>query len=156
RQRAAAQGGDPRGRPARARQGDQRVRGAARGLSGDAGRGSRPGARGEAHPGGAVMLRWFVTRWALAVAVALAGLTGAAPALAGKILVPMDLDQRNHLKAYGLAYWSLQQGANVEWLLNYRGGSFLMQDLDILRRRAAVLGVDVVDVDAGDEAQIRA
>jgi hypothetical protein len=40
----------------------------------------------------------------------------------------MDLSQRNHLKAYGLAYWSLTQGANVEWLLNYRGGSFLMQD----------------------------
>ncbi|MFN8178519.1 MAG: asparagine synthetase B [bacterium] len=67
----------------------------------------------------------------------------------------MDLDQRDHLKAYGLAFWSLQQGANVEWLLNYRGGSFLMADLELLRRRAAVMGVDFVEVDGGAEAQIR-
>ncbi|MGQ9663968.1 MAG: asparagine synthetase B [bacterium] len=47
-------------------------------------------------------------------------------AFASKILIPMDLSQTDHLKAYGIAYHSLQYGIKVEWLLNYRGGSFLM------------------------------
>ncbi len=76
-------------------------------------------------------------------------------ARAAKILVPMDLTQKNHLKAYGLAYWSLTQGSNVEWLLNYRGGSFLLEDAEFLRRRAVLLGVSVEDVGSGDEARIR-
>lgn len=46
---------------------------------------------------------------------------------ASSILVYMDEDQKNHLKAYGIAYWSIQQKAEVSWLLNYRGGSFLLQ-----------------------------
>ena len=41
------------------------------------------------------------------------------------ILIPMDLKQTDHLKSYGIAYWILEQNVNVEWLLNYRGGSFL-------------------------------
>ncbi|MBX2970474.1 MAG: asparagine synthetase B [Cyclobacteriaceae bacterium] len=48
-------------------------------------------------------------------------------ALANSILVPMDESQRNHLKAYGLAYFALQKKLQVDWLLNYRGGSFLIQ-----------------------------
>jgi len=48
---------------------------------------------------------------------------------AGKILIPMDLVQTDHLRAYGVAYHTLQMGEDVEWLLNYRGGSFMM-DLD--------------------------
>jgi hypothetical protein len=42
---------------------------------------------------------------------------------AQKILIPMDLKQTDHLKAYGVAYWTLERGINIEWLLNYRGGS---------------------------------
>jgi hypothetical protein len=42
-----------------------------------------------------------------------------------KILIPMDLAQSDHLKAYGLAFAAIEQGFDVEWLLNYRGGSFL-------------------------------
>jgi len=42
-----------------------------------------------------------------------------------KMLIPMDIGQRDHLKAYGLAFWILERNINVEWLLNYRGGSFL-------------------------------
>lgn len=42
------------------------------------------------------------------------------------LLVPMDAKQTEHLKAYGIAYWSLAQGVPVDWLLNYRGGSFAM------------------------------
>lgn len=40
------------------------------------------------------------------------------------IIVPMDKDQSNHLKAYGIAYWVVAKGVEVDWLLNYRGGSF--------------------------------
>ena len=48
------------------------------------------------------------------------------------VLVPMDNTQHNHLKAYGIAYWALQNGQTIQWLLNYKGGSFLFpysQDL---------------------------
>jgi hypothetical protein len=65
--------------------------------------------------------------------------------LADKILIPMDLAQTDHLKAYGVAYWSLQQGRNVEWLLNYRGGSFMadyQEELaDVCRLRGVSFGV---------------
>lgn len=87
-------------------------------------------------------------------------LVGATLAWAGSasasLLVPMDLAQKNHLKAYGLAYWSLTQGSNVEWLLNYRGGSFLFEDLEIFRRRALVMGVTFEEVGSSDVAAIRA
>ena len=86
-----------------------------------------------------------------AVLLAAAVLLGAAAAEA-KLLVPMDLRQSNHLKAYGLAYWSLQQGATVEWLLNYRGGAFLMEDFEALRgkRSGAIRALlDVAEVFPG-------
>jgi len=46
-------------------------------------------------------------------------------AFANYLLIPMDESQKNHLKAYGIAYWSLQNDIEVSWLLNYRGGSFI-------------------------------
>ncbi|MCW0484801.1 hypothetical protein [Gaoshiqia sediminis] len=46
--------------------------------------------------------------------------------LAVYLLVPMDDRQKNHLKAYGIAYWALERAIEVKWLLNYRGGSFLI------------------------------
>jgi len=46
---------------------------------------------------------------------------------ASSILINMDEDQKNHLKAYGIAYWSIKQNTEVSWLLNYRGGSFLIK-----------------------------
>jgi hypothetical protein len=45
---------------------------------------------------------------------------------AARILIPMDNIQTNHLKAYGIAYWTLTTGIQIEWLLNYRGGSFML------------------------------
>jgi hypothetical protein len=90
---------------------------------------------------------------ALSVVITLLLFAGASPA---SILVPMDETQANHLKAYGLAYYSLTQGANVEWLLNYRGGAFLLSDLEILRRRALVLGVKFEEIGDSDIAAIRA
>src|SRR5439155_23843894 len=50
------------------------------------------------------------------------------------LLIPMDDAQTDHLKAYGLAYRAIQAGLKAEWLLNDRGGSFLIPDLDALRR----------------------
>ena len=49
------------------------------------------------------------------------------PVRASYLLVPMDEVQKNHLKAYGIAYWALQRDVEVTWLLNYRGGSFMMK-----------------------------
>ena len=46
-------------------------------------------------------------------------------ASADRLLIHMDLGQTDHLKAYGVAYWCLERGYNVEWLLNYRGGAFM-------------------------------
>src|SRR5690606_20146402 len=65
----------------------------------------------------------------------------AAPVHAQQLLVPMDDAQRNHLKAYGVMYGAPQAGLTGEWLLNYRGGSFLLPDDETIRRRAALDGV---------------
>ena len=72
------------------------------------------------------------------------------------LLIPMDRDQRNHLKAYGLAYWALEQYSGAEWLLNYRGGSFLLPDADGVRRQAALRGVSIQPVTGSGLALIRA
>ncbi len=57
------------------------------------------------------------------------------------VLVPMDASQSDHLKAYGAVYWALQRGEPVDWLLNYRGGSFLMTDFAGLRNELALRGI---------------
>src|SRR3954464_567171 len=75
---------------------------------------------------------------------------------AGQILVPMDRDQSNHLKAYGVTYRALQRGERGEWLLNYRSGSFLFPDSEALRREAALDGVEVAHVTDAQVASIRA
>ncbi|WP_423738502.1 asparagine synthetase B [Christiangramia crocea] len=62
---------------------------------------------------------------------------------ASKILIPMDAEsQSNHLKAYGIVYYSLENQLNVNWLLNYRGGSFLISDSERLRKECQIRGVD--------------
>ncbi len=53
----------------------------------------------------------------------------------------MDLKQTNHLKAYGIAYWALTRGIEVDWLLNYRSGSFMIDGLDIVSAECRVRGV---------------
>ncbi|HET7586406.1 MAG TPA: hypothetical protein VFK13_15950 [Gemmatimonadaceae bacterium] len=79
-----------------------------------------------------------------------------AVARAQHLLVPMDDEQANHLKAYGLMYNALREGRRGEWLLNYRGGSFLLPDVPELRRRAALDGVTVQPIDDGTLSGIRA
>jgi hypothetical protein len=77
------------------------------------------------------------------------------PAWSSSLLVPMDDAQTDHLKAYGLAYRAIQAGGKVEWLLNYRGGSFLIPDADAVRRDAALNGVAAAPVDDGQVSAIR-
>lgn len=63
------------------------------------------------------------------------------PIDASKLLIPMDQRQTDHLKAYGVAFLSIAGGNTVEWLLNYRGGSFLLENNPVYKREAAVRGV---------------
>ncbi|TAF34724.1 MAG: asparagine synthetase B [Cytophagales bacterium] len=62
-------------------------------------------------------------------------------AKAAHILVPMDDSQKDHLKAYGMAYWVLSKGAEAEWLLNYRGGSFMFKHLQTLENELVIRGI---------------
>ena len=58
------------------------------------------------------------------------------------ILIPMDFEsQDNHLKAYGISYWLLEKDQKVQWLLNYRGGSFLSPFSEELKRECTIRGV---------------
>jgi len=61
---------------------------------------------------------------------------------ASKILIPMDVkNQRNHLKAYGIAYFTLSKAVKVDWLLNYRGGSFVFDHYAELERECKIRDV---------------
>ncbi|PSQ73771.1 MAG: asparagine synthetase B, partial [Bacteroidetes bacterium QH_1_64_81] len=92
----------------------------------------------------------------LLTALALLVLVGlAAPsAPAQDLLIPMDEQQENHLKAYGAVYATLQEGQTVDWLLNYRGGSFLTSASDAVRRELRVRGVSFAAVGGGEASKI--
>jgi hypothetical protein len=60
---------------------------------------------------------------------------------ANSILIPMDERQTNHLKAYGIAYWILRSENEVDWLLNYRGGSFMCKFHPAIQNELVVRGV---------------
>ena len=70
------------------------------------------------------------------------------------ILIPMDTRQSNHLKAYGVAYWALSRGVQIDWLLNYRGGSFLLPTFPELEQELAIRGVYAEKVGGTQTAQI--
>ncbi len=57
------------------------------------------------------------------------------------IIIPMDISQKNHLKAYGIAYWVLDNELEVEWLLNYKGGSFLIKNIEEIKLECTYRGV---------------
>lgn len=81
----------------------------------------------------------------------------ALPVSAAKLLIPMDDDQTEHLRAYGVAYFALDKaGVDVEWLLNYRCGSFMTDDIDSIRNRARELGVRTVSIGDDEVMQILA
>ncbi|MBN8704718.1 MAG: asparagine synthetase B [Bacteroidetes bacterium] len=74
---------------------------------------------------------------------------------AQKLLIQMDDSQTNHLKAYGIAFWQLEQGLTIEWLLNYRGGSFLVDDNPVTRQECQLRDVSFNPVSTGEEASIK-
>jgi len=80
------------------------------------------------------------------VRVTVGSLVFASPSFSSSLLVYMDLRQPEHLKAYGLAYWALAQNQTVEWLLNYRGGSFLLEDTPGNQQEARIRGVGAQSV----------
>jgi len=80
---------------------------------------------------------------------------GKAPQAGPQLLVPMDGEQTNHLKAYGLAYDAVRRGGHTEWLLNYRGGSFLIPDDGTARRAATLAGIAVAGVSPADVLDVR-
>ena len=65
-----------------------------------------------------------------------------------KMLIPMDNTQSNHLKSYGLVYWILEQEINVEWLLNYKGGAFLLNTKNSINNEATIRGISYNIIDA--------
>jgi hypothetical protein len=72
-----------------------------------------------------------------------------------QILVPMDEGQTNHLKAYGLAYWALEKTVTIEWLLNYRGGSFLFPNLRALEEELVLRNIKYEILADGQVNQIK-
>ena len=88
--------------------------------------------------------------------LSLVGLALVSVAWGARILVPMDDSQTNHLKAYGVAFWVLENGVEVEWLLNYRGGSFLMPNIPEIQNECVIRGVShqvIADVQASQILQ---
>tara|TARA_B100002051_G_scaffold272496_1_gene309359 strand:- start:4208 stop:5464 length:1257 start_codon:yes stop_codon:yes gene_type:complete len=71
-----------------------------------------------------------------------------------KILIPMDQAQTDHLKAYGISYSSLKKGVKVDWLVNYRGGSFMLDASQSIKSKCLIRGVYYETVDGNDIAEI--
>lgn len=67
----------------------------------------------------------------------------------------MDETQKNHLKAYGITYWALTKNIEVEWLLNYKGGSFLLTDLNEIENECKIRGVSFEVIDNEHAALVR-
>lgn len=74
----------------------------------------------------------------------------------GKILIPMDLSQTDHLKAYGIAYRTLTKGIEVDWLLNYRGGSFMFDTYEGAASECHIRGVSFEQLRGAQAAQVYA
>lgn len=73
-----------------------------------------------------------------------------------KLLIPMDVQQTEHLKAYGITYRSLNEGLKADWLLNYRGGSFLIDQSEKVISECLVEGVMFEQISLSQAAQIYA
>src|SRR5882757_5013143 len=75
-------------------------------------------------------------------------------ARANSILIPMDNKQNDHLKAYGIAYWILKKDTEVDWLLNYRGGSFMCKYHPQIQNELVVRGVTYEIISDAEANQI--
>lgn len=71
-----------------------------------------------------------------------------------KLLINMDLNQTNHLKAYGVTFNELELGATADWLLNYRGGSFMLNYSDELALKCRIRGVAFESLSNSDVVNI--
>lgn len=98
------------------------------------------------------MKRWLNKKWTFILLIWL----GSGSLSAQQCLIPMDLVQTDHLKAYGIAFWSITKGVDVEWLLNYRDGSFLMPIFPGLEAECRIRGVKYEVIDGGTVNQIYA
>ncbi len=76
--------------------------------------------------------------------------------LASYILVPMDVKQTNHLKAYGITYWVIDQNVEAYWLLNYRGGSFAFLNLKTLEKECKTRGVSYEVISDAEFGRVKA
>jgi len=70
-------------------------------------------------------------------------------------LVPMDMEQNNHLKAYGVAYFALTREIDVDWLINYRGGSFLIPYANLVNTELNIRGVSHELISDAEAYQIK-
>ena len=75
------------------------------------------------------------------LAVSFIWICASSSSFAQDILVPMDESQADHLKAYGVTFWALERSVDVDWLLNYRGGSFLFVQQPDIESELRVRGV---------------
>ncbi len=87
--------------------------------------------------------------WAMAAAILIPGVS-----FSQKYLIPMDLKQANHLKAYGIAYLALTKNIEVDWLLNYRSGSFMIDGLESVGAECRVRGVTYEEITGAEAALI--
>lgn len=95
------------------------------------------------------MIKWISKIAVIGMAVLAATFTKAAT-----LFIPMDGSQGNHLKAYGLAYWVLNQGVEVDWLLNYRGGSFACKHIAAIENELSIRGISFQLISDGQYQQI--
>ena len=71
-----------------------------------------------------------------------------------KMIIPMDMEQTDHLKAYGLAFWVLEKNNNIDWILNYRGGSFILDADNQVIQQCILRGIHYELVGANDYTSI--
>ena len=68
------------------------------------------------------------------------------PVFASFLLIPMDENQRNHLKSYGITYWAIEHNIESWWLLNYKGGSFLIRNNNDIKTECSIRGVSYEEI----------
>ena len=73
---------------------------------------------------------------------------------AASLLIPMDDQQKDHLKSYGVAYWVLKNGDEVDWLLNYRGGSFMTKYTKKVEDECKIRGISYIVISDAETSAI--
>ena len=84
----------------------------------------------------------------------LVGLLSTLSVSANSIFISMDETQANHLKAYGVAYWIIDQGVEVDWLLNYKGGSFMTDYFQKIENELIIRGVSYTIISDAEQNRI--